>query len=293
MGSPQSIYFREVIVMRYYDEERPRGEPSKIAIVGILIVLIAVAYYTLGATVQKLSEPPKGELVIGMSFPYWPFEYMEGNQMYGFDVDLAKKIGEKTNRRVIIKPFRDFAALIPALGTEKVNMTISAITITPERSQIIAFSDSYFDGAQAVLAKKNSKFKGSGELTAKDFEGVRVGYQEGTTSQGWVEANLLGKVNLAANKSFGDFNAGLQMLQSMDKIDVIIMDEPAANAFAKQSPILKVAGVIQNTQEKYGVAVKKGDPDNLLPKVNEVIKELKSNGEYDRMLQSHFGGAKK
>lgn len=272
----------------YRDDEK--GKPSIVAIVAIVAVILVLGYFATTRTIGRFNEPPKENITFGLNSPYPPFESKVGDEYFGFDVDLAYKIGEKMNKKVIIKDFSDFGTILPALETGAIDAAISAITITDERKGVADFSVPYFNASQALLVLKDSKFKASGSISANDFAGMKIGYQEKTTSQGWAEENLFGKVNLAENKTFGDLNGGLQLLR-FGVIDGIIMDEPSAYAFARSYPDLKVAGVMQ-TNEAYGVAVKKGDPQKLLKEIDQVIGEMKQNGEYDQLIKKHFGGGK-
>ena len=271
--------------MENYDNDKP----SKIIIAGVvaaILISFSVATYL---ALDRSYEGPSNTLVVGMNTPFPPFEYQQSGEIVGFDVDLANAIGEKINRKVVLKDFSDFAALIPAVETGAVDVVISGVTITPERDEAVDFSKPYYTASQAVLTTKDSnKFKGSGNLIATDFEGMSVGYQELTTSQTWIEANLLGQVNLSETNSFGDLSSGLQSMR-LGAFDLIILDKPVADSFAKKHADLIVAGTIE-TNEQYGVVVKNEDPQNILPEINEVIEEMKVNGEYDELILKYFGG---
>lgn len=277
--------------MGYYYEDKRREEPSKVAIATIIVALLVVGYFAVAMTLPRMGQSPKDALTVGTNTPFPPFESRQGDKVVGFDIDLAYAIGEKLNRKVVVKDFSDFSAILPALETDAIDVAISGITITPERSEAANFSAPYYVASQAVLVTKNSKFKDSGNLTAKDFSGAKIGFQELTTSQTWVESNLYGRVDLADNLTFSDLNIALQSLR-LGAVDGIIMDKPVAETFAKNFADLKVAGLIE-TDENYGVAVKKGDPQKILSKIDEVIEEMKKNGEYDKLIQKHFGGERK
>jgi ABC-type amino acid transport substrate-binding protein len=263
------------------------GKPLPIIILGIIVLIVVFAWYTVPRTISVLSQPPRDMLMVGVNTPFPPFEYMIGDRVVGFDIDLAGAIADKLNRKLVIKDFSDFAAIFPAVETGSIDMAISGITITSERSEVVNFSDPYYNASQAVLIARNSKFKASGNITAKDFEGFIVGYQELTTSQTWVESNLYGKVNMT-NITFGDFGSGLQQLR-LGAIDVIVLDKPVADTFARNYEDLTVTGTI-DTSETYGVIVGENDPEKILPKINDVIKQMKENGEYDKLIKKHFGG---
>jgi len=276
---------------RDYGQERKK-EPSKIVIATILAMILIVGYFLVPATSKAIYAPPRENIIVVTNLPYPPFEDLVGGEFVGLDIDIAYKFGDKYDKRVTIVDVPEFDDVFLALKDGKADMATSAITISSgnsSRSNLSDFSIGYYNASQAVLVMENGKFKIANELFADDFKGMRIGYQGSTTNEGWAAENLFGKVDLAGNISFGDIDSGLQILVSGD-IDGIILDEPAARALAKKNPGMVVAGVINNTHQEYGVAVKKGDPKNLLPKINELIKELKEKGDYEKLIKKHFGG---
>lgn len=254
----------------------------------IVLVLLATGFFAVKKTVAKIHQPAKGILIVGTNPPFPPFETMAGDEVVGFDMDLTDKIAQKLKRRVIVKTFTEFDALLPTLLRKELDLVASSVTITPERKELFDFSLPYYTAAQAVLAKKNNQTNVLNK--PEDFAGRRVGYQKGTTSQSWIENNLLGKVKVGDCTSFQDLNYGLQLLK-FGALDAIILDKPAADGIAKSNPGLAVVGVIE-TGEQYGLAVPKGDPQHLLPTVNAVIKEMQEKGDYQKLIEKWFGGEK-
>jgi polar amino acid transport system substrate-binding protein len=255
---------------------------------GLILLVIAVLLVAFAHGVYvKMTPDPKADLVVAVNTPFPPFESVQNGQVVGFDITLANALGEKLNRNVVVKDFSDFSAIWPALDTEHADIAISGISITPERSVAFDFSVPYYTASQAVLAKKG-KFPAAGNVTPPYFSGKKIGFQELTTSQSWVEKNLYTNVSLAANQSFKDWNIGLQSLR-FGQVDVLIMDKPVAETFAREYSDLEVIGTIE-THEQYGVVVKKGDPQKILPQINATIEELKTSGKYDQMIKDNFGG---
>ncbi|MEH7662549.1 transporter substrate-binding domain-containing protein, partial [Bacillus velezensis] len=89
------------------------------------------------------SEGGKNKLIMGTSADYKPFEYKDGDQITGFDVDLAKALGKKTGYDVEVQDM-DFNSLITALKSKQVDMILSGMTPTPERKKQVDFSDIYY-----------------------------------------------------------------------------------------------------------------------------------------------------
>ena len=70
-------------------------------------------------------------------------------------MDLARALGQYLGVPVEIQN-TDFAGLIPALQTHKIDLIISSMTATPERARAIAFSDPYLKTGLCLLVAKNS-----------------------------------------------------------------------------------------------------------------------------------------
>jgi len=263
-------------------------KPSIIVVLGIVLLLIASSYYFYEITSVRWSQPAKSTLNVSINTPFPPFEYKQGDKFTGFDIELAKKIGDKLDRQVIINDYSDFSSIFIAVEDGKADFAISGITITEDRDMVSDFSDPYYNTSQALLTLKKNNIKFSSEnMSIQDFRGMSVGYQELTTSQTWVENNLNNEI-LKENTSFSDLNIGLQSLR-LGGINGLILDESVANTLVRNYPDLTISGIIK-TNEQYGIAVKEGDPQKLLPEINAVIKEMKENGEYDKLIKKYFNG---
>ncbi len=138
-----------------------------------------------------------GKLVVGLSADYPPFEYYTSDfKMDGFDVAVARKIGEQLGLPV---EFQDitFDGLVGALQVKQIDLAISAISITPERASVVDFSNVYDVGQDVVLARADSKIqvvKSPNELAL-----FRLGVQNSSVYESWVRANLVltGKMPVA------------------------------------------------------------------------------------------------
>ena len=84
----------------------------------------------------------KARLTVGINAEFAPFEYYEGEELKGFDIDLMNYIGERIGFDIEFVNM-SFDKLIPAVVNGEVNCAISAITITKERESVIDFSNPY------------------------------------------------------------------------------------------------------------------------------------------------------
>lgn len=268
-------------------EEKQRNVP---VIIIALILLAAAVFFAIFFTKESCSAPEKKFLVVGTNTPFPPFEMKRGEEIVGLDIDMAKEIAKRLGRKLVIKDFIEFDALLPAVQAGSLDMVASSVTIRGDRDEVVDFSTPYYSSAQGVLAKKGGRLTTQGRFNQESFTGTKVGYQEGTTSQFWAEEKLLGKINLAGKTVFDDLNFGIQLLR-VGELDAVILDEPAARSFAQSNPDLIFAGAIE-TGEKYGFVVEQGDPKKFLPTINKVIIEMQKDDRYKKLLDKWFGGEK-
>lgn len=96
-----------------------------------------------------------GKLVFGTAADYPPFEFYNSNfELDGFDIALARAIGAALGVEV---EFRDYAfdGLLNAVVLGQVDAAIGAISVTPERKQLVDFTNLYYIGNSVALARKD------------------------------------------------------------------------------------------------------------------------------------------
>lgn len=83
-----------------------------------------------------------------------PFEFVTGNnEISGFDIELARRIGQALNKKVVIENM-SFTALMPALQSGKIDLAISCFNVTEERKQKVDFSKPYHTSNTAAMVRK-------------------------------------------------------------------------------------------------------------------------------------------
>ena len=222
----------------------------------------------------------KGKVVVGMSADYAPYEfhYIDENGkdvIGGFDVDIANEIADAIGVELVIQEM-DFDALVAALPAGKIDLVISGMNPTEERAKVVDFSEIYYNSQHGILVRAEDvdKYK-----TFADLEGAKVGAQLGSTQEQIAKDEIP--------------NADLQLLANVNnlilelksgKVDAIVMEKPVAEMAVKTNPELAV-GKPTYEEESGGnaVGVAKGNED-LLAKVNKVIKELNETGKMDEYI---------
>jgi polar amino acid transport system substrate-binding protein len=72
----------------------------------------------------------------------------------GYSPELARRIGQKLGRRIEFVNL-DFAALIPALESEKIDCIVDIMSATEERKLSINFSETYYSAGQNILKRRD------------------------------------------------------------------------------------------------------------------------------------------
>lgn len=240
-------------------------------ILSLLVIGVLLLVGIMGCNGSEKST----KIVLGTNAEFPPFEFREKGEITGFDMELATAISKKIGRELEIKDMA-FDGLIPALQSNKIDFIAAGMTATDERRKNVNFTKSYYQSSQVIIVNDdNTEIKG-----VENLEGKKVGVQLGTT--GDTEAQKIKDVKL---KKYNAAFAGVIELKNK-KIDAIILDsEPAAN-FVRENKGLKILS--ENlTKEEYAMAVSKKN-EKLLKEIDGALKELRENGEYDRLFKKYF-----
>lgn len=209
-----------------------------------------------------------------------PFEYKDGDNIVGIDAEISKKVADKLGVELKINDIA-FDSLIPELNSGRANFVAAGMTVTDDRKQNVDFSDTYFDASQAIIVKKGSAIK-----SRADLNGKKVGVQQGTTGDTYC-TNEDGKNDIKV-ASVERYNKGVDAVTDLvnGKIDAVVIDDfPATKFVEKNSDKIQKLGEAL-TVEKYAIAVKKGD-DAMLKTVNDVLAEMKSSGELNKIIEKY------
>lgn len=222
----------------------------------------------------------RGQLILGTESTYPPFEFIvieNGASVgVGFDVSLAQAIADKLGVELVTSEMA-FDSLIPAVQAGTVDIAAS-ITPTEERKQAVDFSDNYYDTTNVFVARKGEE----GNFTSKEsFDGKTIGAQMGTAQNTLVVEDMTNAQSLLLPKTttlIQELNTG--------NIDAICLEKPVADIYVAAYPDDLAVCSYEVPVEEGGVAipVAKGQED-LLNFINEVIAEMKANGEMERIYQ--------
>lgn len=97
-----------------------------------------------------------GKLVMGTEAGFAPYEYMDGQNVIGVDVDIMAKVAKKLDKELVVENM-PFNGLISALNSGKIQAIAAGMTVTDERKVNVDFSEPYVDATQVVVIRKTSQ----------------------------------------------------------------------------------------------------------------------------------------
>lgn len=229
-------------------------------------------------TEETKTEETKAEggvLVMATNAEFEPWEYYEGSEIVGIDVEIAQAIADKLGMELEVEDMA-FDSIIPAVTSGKADFGAAGMTVDETRKKSVDFTDTYANASQVIIVKEDSEITGSADLTDK-----KIGVQLGTTG------DLLSS-ELAGDENVERYNKGFEAVQALlqGKIDAVVIDSAPAKVFVEQSEGLKVCEEAMS-QEEYAIAVKKGNTE-MLDKINGALKELKEDGTIDEIINKYI-----
>lgn len=222
-------------------------------------------------SIKNIKE--RGYITVATNAEFPPFEYLEGSEILGIDIELSKKVAEKLGVELKIKN-APFTSLILMLQNGMCDFVAAGLSYDAERANNVDFSNAYMSGAQKIVVLKDSAIKNENDLIRK-----KVGVQIGTTADTYCSQNK----EMETIRLSKPADAILALLNK--QVDAVVVDEFSANNFINNNAEIKMLS--QNlTKEDYNIAVLKGNSE-LLNIINQTIAELKSNNGLNNIVSNY------
>lgn len=249
-----------------------------------LLAILAVIF------VQGCSKSEE-KIVMATAAEFPPFEYKEGNEFKGIDVEIAQEVAKILGKTLEIKDM-EFDSVVSAVSSANVEFGASGLTINEARSKVVDFTTSYYNANQVVIIKNSdSELKAVGDNAAELIKainkknGIKIGVQTGTTgafyAQGDKDWGFEGFKN-AEVKGFVNGSLAVSALEN-GQIDIVIIDEAPARLISKNYANTEVLSAYL-TEERYGIAVKKGNQE-LLDSINQALEKMRTEGVLDKIIK--------
>lgn len=244
-----------------------------VAVILALVMLLSVSVVNAEGVLDKIKAA--GKIIVGTEATYPPYEYLDDNaQFAGCDIWLSEQIAAALGVELEIQDMA-FDGIIPAVQAGSVDVGIAAFTKTPERAEVIDFSDLYETSAQLLIVKA-----GNADLysTKEAMAGLKVGAQLGTIQSQLIES-ALPESTLFELPTYPEL--ALETING--NIVGFVVDSAVGLAMVASSDGALEVSSFEFTAEEasFGKAViiAKGNED-LVAAINEVINTVINDGSY-------------
>ncbi|MBR2444540.1 MAG: transporter substrate-binding domain-containing protein [Clostridia bacterium] len=282
------------------------------------IIALVLATLMLVCTVVGFTGCNQDTIIVQTNAFFAPFEYYEGTEIVGVDVEIMAMVGERLNKKVQFDNV-SFSAIIDNVKDGTVcDAGAAGITITDSRKEKVDFSIPYYTSVQYVIMPVNS------ELATKTVDGVEymvwealagktIGVQMDTT--GYIYTD--GEINATEDNDYGyegvlygtgttctPFSTAQLAADGItaNQIDAVIVDELPAQYIVSNNSSFKCVPLYYSGEtdaddapvmEDYAICVTKGNTE-LLNAINAVLTELlveDENGvsQIEKMVMRHMG----
>ena len=184
-------------------------------------------------------DETKDQLVVATNAEFPPFEYTEGDQYLGVDMEIAYLLAQKLGKELVIQNM-DFDAVCLSVGSHKCDIAMAGLTINEERKESVTFSDSYYQASQKLIVKgDDTTFD---DCTTADQvvtklqsmdSSVKIGFQNGTTGQSYTESTGDFESNAFKVTPVGYQNGALAVQDMVNgNLNYVIIDAAPAQSIA-------------------------------------------------------------
>jgi polar amino acid transport system substrate-binding protein len=248
----------------------------KTLIAGVLIALLSLVSAAQADTLEDIRKSGKVRIAIDTAIP--PFGMTDDKmQPAGSDVDtaqlLAKDLGVPLEIVTTTGPTR-----IPSLQTNKADLVVSTLSITPERAKVIDFSIPYADHPSVVGGLSSIAIKSYADLAGKKVAVVR-----GTTQ----DTDLTREAKGAQLVRYED-DATMALAFASGQVDILATARSLLPAISKKNPARTAESKIVMQTNYLGIGMRQNDP-KLKAWVNDWVKTNLQNGKLGAIYKKWHG----
>jgi ABC-type amino acid transport substrate-binding protein len=227
------------------------------------------------------SQSGSKALRIGTSGDYPPLTSAEGGKLEGVEIDFANALAESSGRAIELVQI-PFVELIPALVAGRIDVIMSGMSVTPERSEQVQFVKPYLQVGQMALIR-SAEIDQRSQREQVDVAGTRIGFRPGTTGEQFLRERAKA-AELVPVTSIED---GVQALRD-ERIDYFVHDAPTIWRIVGgfESGETELTGLYRPLTEEYlAWAVRKDDAE-LAGLLDETLAEWRADGRLETVLNT-------
>ena len=234
---------------------------------------------------EAASTLDKDTLIVGLDDTFAPMGFKdESGEIVGFDIDLAKAMGEKLGKAIEFQSI-DWTMKETELNAGNIDFIWNGYSISDERKEQVDFSVPYLKNRQIIITLADS------DINAKaDLAGKTVAAQTGSTAVDAIESepDVMATFKDGKPVTYESNNDVLMDLEA-GRVDAAVADEIIVRYYMSKKGEEKFKVLDEDFgEEEYGVGMRKGDA-KMVDAFNKAYDELKAEGKLAEISTKWFG----
>ncbi len=224
-----------------------------------------------------------GVLKVGLDDTFAPMGFRdENNELVGFDIDLARAVGEQLGVEVEFVPI-EWDSKELELQSKNIDCIWNGMSVTPERIENMALTDQYLNNKIVIMTLRDDvKIE-----SAADLANYNIATQVDSASLQAMKANE--EWDSFADKvlEYKTYDEAIMAMKG-GRADCMVVDQVLGEyKNNKMDNVMKVCD-FDFGDDFYAIGCRKGETD-LADKINEAIAALIENGEAKKISEKWFG----
>lgn len=246
-----------------------------------IITVSAVALSACGGIRDWNAIVKNGYIVVGYDNQFLPMGYIENGKDVGYDLDLAKAMGEILGIEVRLQHVI-WDSKEAELQSGNIDLIWNGFTINEKRKKNILFSNPYMKNRQIIVVRLEDYNNGT-YTTAASLTGKNLVCQRGSSAKDAVlETPALKDNNLEELKD----NVMILTELGQKTYEAAVMDSVVAEAMVRKNPDFKILDETL-ANEEFGIGMRLNATD-IKEKIDAALKTLYENGTMENLADKYL-----
>lgn len=251
----------------------------------ICLLLVSIGLLIACGEAQPHLEEIKERGELRVLSRYGPTSYyVKGENLAGFEYDLAERFAEHLNVRLKIIVPDNLGDMLSLIEEGKADIAAAGLTITPIRKDVIRFGPVYQEVTQQLVYRQ-------GNQKPKNITALNHGQLEVVATSSHVEqlnSHLQDVPDLRWTENDELDSSGLLELVQLEMIDYTIADSNEIAANQGLFPELRVAFDISEPQP-LAWAMPLSEDGSLYNEMALFFEQMEDSGDLDRLIEKYYG----
>ena len=219
-------------------------------------------------------------LIMGVDDEFPPMGFInEDGELTGFDIDLAKAVGERIGYTIEPQAI-DWGAKEMELQSGNIDLIWNGYTITAERNEQVEFTKPYLNNQQVIVVAEGSEYQ-----SKADLEGKIIGAQTDSAGLTALQRDEI-SATLAEMPEYDTYMYALLDLGT-ERLDALVVDKVLVEYVMQQEPGKYRLLPESMGDEYYGIGCRKGETE-LREAIDNALDEMMEDGTIDEIAANYF-----